>query len=36
LIEADGGAWRAIAARTVKEFLEKELATHEIKVTIIA
>ncbi|TIH12775.1 hypothetical protein D0S45_17545 [Marinifilum sp. JC120] len=36
LIEADGGAWRAIAARTVKEFLEKELETHEIKVTIIA
>lgn len=36
LLEADGGAWRAIAARTVKEFLEKELETHEIKVTIIA
>lgn len=36
LIEADGGAWRAIAARTVKEFLEKELESHEIKVTIIA
>lgn len=36
LIEADGGAWRAIAARTVKEFLEKELETYDMKMTIIA
>ena len=37
LIEADGGAWRAIAARTVKEYLDKELnETRKLNVTIIA